>query len=72
MNNKQYLGLVVLLVIVGAVAYYWYDLRPTKIKERCYAEAEFDRRAVMESDGAKRQEFINRYYEDCLMRFGLK
>jgi hypothetical protein len=62
---------IILLVILG-FAFYWYSWRPTKIKQRCSAEARFDRRATLEPDDIKRQEFINTYYEDCLMRFGLK
>ena len=59
-----------LFVVVGA--FYWFEWRPNKIKERCSAEARFDIRAISEPDDNKRQEFINNYYDDCLMRFGLK
>lgn len=60
------------LTIVGGGLFYWYEWRPNQIKQRCSAEARFDTRATLEFDDIKRQEFINRYYEDCLMRFGLK
>jgi hypothetical protein len=72
MNKKQYQGLVALLIIVGALAFYWFSYRPMQFKQMCFAEAEFDRRATNELDNTKRQEFINMYYDDCLMRFGLK
>lgn len=68
---KKYWWAVIIILILGG-AFYWFEWRPIQIKERCYAEAEFDRRADLESDYTKRQEFINIYYEDCLMRFGLK
>ncbi len=62
----------VLIVVLIAGLFYWYEWRPTKIKENCSSEARFDMRAIGESDDIKRQEFINMYYNDCLMRFGLK
>lgn len=63
--------LIIILFVIGFV-FYWYEYRPTKIKERCSAEAHFDIRAISESSDTKRQEFIEIYYNDCLMRFGLK
>jgi hypothetical protein len=62
----------ILTLLIGALTFYWYEWRPTQIKQRCSADARFDRRATLELDDIKRQEFINTYYEDCLMRFGLK
>ncbi len=62
--------LAVLVIILGA--FYWYSWRPTQIKQRCYAEAEFDKRATFENDDSKRQEFIDVYYKDCLLRFGVE
>lgn len=72
MSKNQYLGLIVLLVFVGALAFYWYEWRPTKIKQQCSAEARFDKRAIETTSDTLRQHFIDSYYEDCLMRFGLK
>jgi len=72
MSKKQYIGIIILAVIILGFLFYWYEYRPTKIKERCSAEAHFDISAVLEPDYNKRQEFINNYYNDCLMRFGLK
>ena len=69
--NKKFVPIIILAISVLSLAFYWYEWRPTKIKERCSAEARFDMRAVSESDYNKRQEFINSYYNDCLMRFGL-
>ena len=69
---KSKIILVVIVVALLGGVFYWFQWRPTKIKERCSAEAHFDIRAISESDDNKRQEFINTYYNDCLMRFGLK
>lgn len=72
MSKKQYLGLMGLLVFMGAFAFYWFSYRPMQFKQMCFAEAEFDRRALNEPNDNKRQEFINGYYNDCLKRFGIK
>ena len=71
-KNWFKIGVLIILLLVVGGAFYWYGWRPYQIKQRCYAEAEFDRRAVLEFDDIKRQEFINMYYENCLMRFGLE
>ena len=61
----------VIALIVGGY-FYWYEYKPTKIKERCSAEARLDSRAISQPNDEVRQGFINDYYNDCLMRFGLK
>lgn len=69
---KKITPIVVLVIAVLALAFYWYEWKPTKIRQSCSAEAHFDTRAISEPDYNKRQEFINSYYKDCLIRFGLK
>lgn len=70
--KKAYIGLTLIILFIIGFAFYWFEYRPTKIKEQCSADARFDQRALNEINDAKRQEFINMYYDDCLMRFGLK
>lgn len=70
MNKNFTLVIILALLILGF--FYWYEYRPSKIKEMCSADARFDNRAISEPDNNKRQEFINNYYSDCLIRFGLK
>lgn len=72
MKTNQIAMIVVAFVAVLGVAFYWYEYRPSQLKQQCSAEARMDSRAISESDDVKRQEFINRYYDDCLMRWGLK
>jgi len=69
---KQYKYIILIVFAFLSFVFYWYEWRPLKIKEKCSAEARFDKRATLEPDDNKRQEFINNYYADCLMRFGLK
>jgi len=68
---KEYKGIIILVLIFVLGAFYWFEYRPTKIKERCSADARFDTRADT-LFGDEYQKFINDYYDDCLMRFGLK
>lgn len=70
--NKKYWPIILLAVAILGGLFYWYEYRPSKIKGGCSAEARMDMRAISEGDDVKRQDFINRYYEDCLMRWGLK
>ena len=69
---KQYKYIILILLITLGFVFYWFEYRPTKIKETCSAEAHMGLRILAEANDNKRQEMINSYYYDCLMRFGLK
>ena len=71
-ENWFKIGILVILIVSIGGAFYWYEWKPNKIKQRCSAEARFDSRATLEPAVVLRQKFINNYYDDCLMRFGLK
>jgi len=60
-ENWFKIGLLAILVVSVASAFYLFEYRPTKIKERCFADAHLAKNTI-----------INAYYNDCLMRFGLK
>ena len=71
-ENWFKISLLIIVIVTITYGFYWYEYRPTKIKGQCSAEAHFDSRALNQPDDDKRREFINNYYDDCLMRFGLK
>lgn len=71
MDKKLTYALIIGILILGAGLFYWYEYRPTKIKEKCSAGAHWDSRTISMTDD-EYQKFINNYYDDCLMRFGLK
>lgn len=68
---REYKYIILIVLVILGSAFYWYEWRPTKIKEMCSTEARFDRRTDS-LVGEEYQKFINTYYDDCLMRFGLK
>ncbi len=73
--KKIYIIIALIFFLMIGFAFYWYEYRPTKIKERCSADAHFDAANRLDLSAFReksRQEFINNYYNDCLMRFGLK
>ncbi|GMX57833.1 MAG: hypothetical protein YFSK_1630 [Candidatus Yanofskyibacterium parasiticum] len=71
-NNWFKLAIIVIAALTIAGYFYWYAWRPNEIKQQCYTEAEFDKNSVLELDTAARQKLINNYYQDCLLRFGIK
>jgi hypothetical protein len=83
-KSSKKLSLIIVIatsaaVLVAVIGIGWdvyktlhFEHGTTKIKENCSAEAHLDPRATSQLDDTKRQEFINNYYDDCLMRFGLK
>lgn len=64
--------LILIIIAILGLSFYWFEWRPTQIRQRCFAEAEFDKRATLEFNDAVRQEFIDTYYKNCLKRFGLE
>lgn len=69
---KIILPISIAIIVIFGVAFYWFQWRPTQIRQRCFTEAEFDKRATNESNDIARREFINNYYDECLKRFGLE
>lgn len=67
-ENWFKVGLLAVLIISIVGAFYWFSWRPTQIKQRCSAEARLGSLAALSRGRIE----INAYYEDCLMRFGLK
>lgn len=61
---------IILLLLIGGGLFYWYEWKPSKIGERCLAEAEFN--SVHLSDSVLRQQAIDDYYRNCTRRFGLE
>jgi hypothetical protein len=67
MSKKQYIGLIVLLLLAGASAFYWYEWRPKEIKRACVeAQKESDKKAsesivklIQEKKITPTQEFID-------------
>ena len=51
-----------------------YDIsyKPSRVREKCIAEAEFAPTATLMSDEMERQTFIDKYYQNCIRRFGVE
>ena len=70
---KQYKYIILLALVILGFAFYWYEWRPSKIRERCFIEAEFNG-LVMTSIHEPEIYYknLNNYYQNCLKRFGLE
>lgn len=68
-ENWFKVGLIAIMIIFVAGAFYWYSWRPTQIKKRCFADANI--RGGFTTLGKSRVS-VNADYEDCLLRFGLR
>jgi predicted negative regulator of RcsB-dependent stress response len=70
--KENWFKLAIILLLL--FCFYWYEWRPTQVKQRCSAEARFSGGALdrLARSDIENQKFINDYYNDCLMRFGLK
>lgn len=68
---KEYKGIIILILVVLAGAFYWYEWRPSGIREQCFAEGEF-KQAHLSRIAEERTSVIDDYYKACLHRFGLE
>lgn len=71
---KKYKGLIIIALIMG-LAFYWYEWRPTTIKEGCaqYADRVAGNR-IFGEDNIPMEEIYKTYdntYENCLKSRGL-
>lgn len=72
-ENWFKVSILLILGFAGSTVFYWNEWRPSKIRERCYAEAEFDKRSwQFNLNDEARNKFIDGYYWGCLKRFGLE
>ncbi len=70
---ETWLTIINLLVLATNIfVTFWYTYEPRQIRERCFAEAEFNPTAISTMDEMKRYEFIDTYYRACLHRFGVE
>lgn len=63
MTKKQYLGFIILVLMIFGVLFYWFALRPSSIKKGCNYWA-----------AGRAQGYVNEYdllYKQCLREEGL-
>jgi len=61
--------ILVLIILVAGFALYLYENTSSKVKERCYKQAS-SAIATWASE-ADRQAYIEKYYQDCLIKHNL-
>lgn len=68
MNAKQYFGVVAILLIAGAGAFYWYGYKPSEIRKACFSESD----SYTNSNATTTMVWKAVKYENCLKRNGLE
>lgn len=69
---KEYKGIIILILVVLAGAFYWFSYLPSKTRERCFAEGEFNQSNMSIVNDKERLSAIDSYYKACLHRFGIE
>lgn len=67
MSKKQYIGLVVILIIIFAIIFLWYGVRPSIIKSNCSSQS---KKQIGEGN-CKSIKCFEDYYSVCLKDRGL-
>lgn len=60
---KEYKGIIIIVLILILGTFYWYELRPTNIRKKCYNIA---------TSGFSSVGNFNLNYESCLLDNGLE
>jgi len=72
--NRNINKLTILLILIFAILFYWFQIRPAKIRSACGFEPvmlyEKDTATGL-STGMTYEEFYDFYYEKCLNQHGL-
>jgi len=84
MSKKQYIGLIVLAVIVLGGTFYWYEYRPSQIKKECFTTAQEKAKKLLKTKAELSSEYkeeverdlylkddLDFYYKNCLRKKGL-
>jgi len=72
MSKKQYIGIIILAVIILGFMFYWHSLRPSIIKKGCYNTAK--EQAIKKAGIGDKKLFkddFEFYYKNCLRKKGL-
>jgi hypothetical protein len=71
MNKKQYIGIIILAIIILGFLFYWYDIRVSLIKSDCSSRALLDTADDENYTPARKGEIYDFYYKKCLHDTGL-
>ncbi|OQX71073.1 hypothetical protein B6D52_02750 [Candidatus Parcubacteria bacterium 4484_255] len=84
MSKKQYIGIIILTVMILGFLFYWYEFRPSQIKKWCFIEAQEEAIKLLKTkaeilekykEGAERDLYLEDdfeyYYKNCLRKKGL-
>lgn len=73
MSKKQYIGIIILAVMILGFAFYWYEARPIITKQNCFKEAKEKVKSAYDEEKATLKEWDERYsiyYKNCLRKEG--
>lgn len=73
MNKKQYIGIIIFILLIAGVTFYWYAWRPNQIKKSCSAKVEKDQFDIMiaSPETTITSEFYKNEFNKCLNENGL-
>ena len=72
MSKKQYIGIIIFVVMILGSLFYWYEFKPSSIKKECYENSIIN--AVEKADredGMYLGDDYDTYYKWCLQAKGL-
>ncbi len=70
MNYKSLNAVISLIILIAGFSFYWYSYRPSKIRAKCSANAEFSQ--IFNNNDDTRSQGIKDKYSTCLHNFGLE
>jgi hypothetical protein len=72
MNKQQFTILISLLVVIFGILFYWYAVRPSEIRKKCFNDIiTFDKMAYPDLFGDTLAQQEAKDIKSCLMEHGL-
>lgn len=73
MNESRYkIFLILLILLLIGGWFYWFQIRPSNIRQKCYAYTLQKREERINSNDRLTNEEANNYFRRCLVENGLK
>ena len=73
MNKKQYIGIIILAVMILGFLFYWYEFRPYQVKRTCVEETSEALKGIYGDEKVEIKEWKERFdflYKCCLRKKG--
>lgn len=70
---KKSYTILIIIICLFAIQFYWFEIRPTRIKKGCYQDSQESKASISALDisDERYETLVDRVYEECLRKNGV-